>query len=304
MPRLAVFPKCFLDDILVHRSMTVFDWIEQASPLGVDGLEMYDPFFAGMGDPEIFQVRAACEKAGLDIPMLCFSPDFTHPDPQKRLQELEKQKKAIDRAAKLGCRTCRTLSGQNRPGLDRKQAVGWCVAMIRQAAAYAGERGIVLTMENHYKDGTWEYPEFAMRSDVFLEIVGQIDSPFFGINFDPSNALVAGDDPIELLDRIKSRVVTMHASDRYLEGGSLQDLRRVEMDPLHGYASTIRHGVIGKGLNDYDALFRILSGAGFNGWISIEDGLNGMDELRQSAEFLRGKIRQHFGGCNPTLSAK
>jgi sugar phosphate isomerase/epimerase len=295
MPRLAVFPKCYLDDILVRRSMTIFDWIQKAGQLDVDGLEMYYPFFAGMGDREINAVREACDSAGLLIPMLCFSPDFTHPDPGRRLQSLEEQKSAIDLAVKLGCTSCRTLSGQNRPGLDRQQAVGWCVAMIRQAAAYAGERGIVLTMENHYKDGYWDFPEFAMRAEVFLEIAGQIDSPFFGINFDPSNAIVAGDNPIELLESFKSRVVTMHASDRYLESGTLQDLRTLDRDPLHGYARIIRHGVIGKGLNDYDAIFRTLKETGFDGWVSIEDGLNGMDELRQSVEFLREKINQHFG---------
>ena len=120
---------------------------------------------------------------------------------------------------KLGGKFCRTLSGQNRPGLDRKKAVRWCVEMIREAVAYAEDKGIILNIENHYKDGYWEYPEFALRSEVFLEIVEQIDSPFFGINFDPSNAIVAGEDPIELLQKIKSRVVTMHASDRYLQAG-------------------------------------------------------------------------------------
>jgi len=34
---------------------------------------------------------------------------------------------------------------------------------------------------------------------------------------------------------------------------------------------------------------------GFNGWISIEDGENGMDELRESVQFLRGKMAEHFG---------
>ena len=88
----------------------------------------------------------------------------------------------------------------------------------------------------------------------------------------------------------------MHASDRYLREGTLEDLRKIEMDPLHGYAKSIQHGIIGHGLNDYDAIFSILKGAGFDGWISIEDGMNGMEELRQSAEFLRGKINQYFGG--------
>ncbi len=296
MVQLAAFPKCFLDDIVVHKSMSVFDWIEQAGRLGVDGLEMYYPFFEGAGDDLADRVRQRCDDLGLAIPMMCFSPDFTQPDRQQRLAELEKQKSAIDLTLKLGGAYCRTLSGQNRPGLEREKAVGWCVEMIREAAAFAEARGVVVNMENHYKDGYWEYPEFALRSEVFLEIVEQIDSPSFGINFDPSNALVAGDDPIELLHKIKSRVVTMHASDRYVAGGTVEDLRRMEMDPVHGYARLIHHGVVGKGLNDYEAIFRVLKEAGFDGWISIEDGLNGMDELRQSADFLRDKIGECFGG--------
>ena len=168
--------------------------------------------------------------------------------------------------------------------------------MIQETVAYAKEKGIIINIENHYKDGYWEYPEFALRSEIFLEIIEQIDSPYFGINFDPSNAIVAGEDPLQLLEKIKSRVVTMHASDRYLMGGSLEDLRKIEMDPLHGYAKSIQHGIIGRGLNDYDAIFSTLKGAGFDGWVSIEDGMNGMEELRQSVEFLRSKINQYFGG--------
>jgi sugar phosphate isomerase/epimerase len=33
---------------------------------------------------------------------------------------------------------------------------------------------------------------------------------------------------------------------------------------------------------------------GFDGWISIEDGENGMEELRQSVAFLREKIAERF----------
>jgi sugar phosphate isomerase/epimerase len=296
MAQLAAFPKCYLDDIIIHKSMTLFDWIEKAGQLGVDGLEMYDLFFIDQGDMYLDEVRKKCEDLGLALPMMCFSPDFTNPDPKKRMEELVKQKKAIDLTAKLGGKFCRTLSGQNRPRLDRKKAVHWCVEMIQEAVAYAEEKGIIINIENHYKDGYWEYPEFALRSEIFLEIIEQIDSPYFGINFDPSNTIVAGEDPLQLLEKIKSRVVTMHASDRYLMGGSLEDLRKIEMDPLHGYAKSIQHGIIGRGLNDYDAIFSTLKGAGFDGWVSIEDGMNGMEELRQSAEFLRGKINQYFGG--------
>ncbi len=295
MPKLAGFPKCFLDDIIVHKTMSLWEWIELAKQLGVDGLEMHHLFFAGADGAYVDLVRKTCQDSGLAIPMMCFSPDFTQPDLQDRMEELDKQKKAIDLTRQLGGKFCRTLSGQNRPGLERAKAVRWCVEMIREAAAYAADQGIILNMENHYKDGYWQYPEFAFSPDVFLEIIEQIDSPSFGVNFDPSNAIVAGEDPIELLQKIKGRVVTMHASDRYLVGGNFKDLRRLEMDPVYGYSKLIQHGIIGRGLNDYDAIFCLLKEAGFDGWISIEDGMNGMEELRLSVEFLRGKITQYFG---------
>jgi sugar phosphate isomerase/epimerase len=119
-----------------------------------------------------------------------------------------------------------------------------------------------------------------------MEIVGQINSPWFGVQFDPSNTLVAGEDPLDLLEQVKSRVVTMHASDRNLMSGhTLDDLNKAEGSI--GYAAFLSHGVIGNGLNDYPRIFQILKQAGFQGWISIEDGLNGLEEIRASAEFLR-----------------
>jgi sugar phosphate isomerase/epimerase len=34
-----------------------------------------------------------------------------------------------------------------------------------------------------------------------------------------------------------------------------------------------------RGLNDYDAIFDILAKHNYSGWISIEDGMNGMEEM-------------------------
>jgi len=54
--------------------------------------------------------------------------------------------------------------------------------------------------------------------------------------------------------------------------------------------------VIGRGLNDYDRIFSILVEAGYDGWISIEDGVNGMDEMRDSVDFLLEARQKWFGG--------
>ncbi len=47
----------------------------------------------------------------------------------------------------------------------------------------------------------------------------------------------------------------MGASDRYLANGTIEDLRKAEGGSA-GYVSFFKHGVIGKGLNDYDAIFK------------------------------------------------
>jgi hypothetical protein len=49
-----------------------------------------------------------------------------------------------------------------------------------------------------------------------------------------------------------------------------------------------------KGLNDYDAIFSELKRVGFDTWISIEDGVEGMDQLERSVSFLRRKIGQYW----------
>jgi sugar phosphate isomerase/epimerase len=125
-------------------------------------------------------------------------------------------------------------------------------------------------------------------------LVKALPSDGFGVNYDPSNAYIAGDDPIELLKRVSHRVVTMHASDRYLIEGTLEDLRKEEGGAA-GYAKRLRHGEIGKGLNDYDAIFTELKRVGFDGWISIEDGVDGIEQLRRSADFLKLKTAQYWG---------
>jgi sugar phosphate isomerase/epimerase len=292
MPRLSVFPKCYMDALCVTKTMTLFDWIDLAATLGVDGVEMYPGFFESFAPSYLERVRAHLERAGLEAPMMCASPDFTQPGAEERRAEVEREKQMIAVTAALGGRYCRVLSGQRRDEVSRADGVRWTVECITSLLDAAESQGIVLNMENHYKDGYWRHPEFAQSLDVFLEIIGRIDSPWFGVNYDPSNAIVAGDDPLAVLAAVKSRVVTMHASDRYLTSGTIADLKA--QDGSVGYARNLKHGVIGKGLNDYDAIFSTLRQEGFDGWISIEDGENGMDELRESAAFLRAKMAEHF----------
>jgi sugar phosphate isomerase/epimerase len=295
MPKLAAFPKAFMQALCKDGSMKISEWIDLASGLDIEGLEWYAGFIEMQDESKWPHFRKLVEARGKVIPMMCCSPDFTHPDAGFRNQEIAKQKRWIDMTYVLGGSFCRVLSGQRRPELSMDEGVKLAAGCIEACLPYAQERGITLIIENHYKDDFWQYPEFAQKMSVFCKLVESIDHPNFGVNYDPSNTYLAGEDPLELLKRVSHRVVTMHASDRYLKEGTIDDLRKEEGGAA-GYAKRLSHGEIGKGLNDYDAIFSELKSKGFNGWISIEDGVDGMDQLERSVTFLRAKIKKYWGG--------
>lgn len=259
--------------------MTVFDWIDMARRLDADGLEMYEGFFTSLDPAYLDTVGDAIRQAGFAMPMMCCSPDFTNPGADARRRAVEHEVRMIETTRRLGGpgAVCRVLSGQRYPEVSRAQGVEWVVECIEAVLPAARENEIVLGMENHYKDGFWRYPEFAQKKDVLLEVLGRVsERRYFGVQYDPSNAIVAGDDPVALLRDVADRVVSMHASDRYMAGGELC------------------HGVTGKGLNDYPAIFGILADARYSGWISIEDGMNGLEEMAESLAFLRSMCAQYF----------
>jgi len=299
MVRISVYPKCYEYDIGLHRRMTVFDWISMAQGLDVEGLEMYDRFFTNSDRDYLLRVRDAAAHEGFSIPMFICSPDFTHPDHSERRRAVDYQRRMIEVAHVLGGEgvVCRILSGQQRPEVSRDEGIRWVVDAIQQVIPFAREREVILGMENHYKDSQWTRPEFALRQDIFLEIIQAIDERrYFGVQYDPSNAIVAGDDPIALLEKVKDRVVSMHASDRCLKGGiTIEQFRKIEQsEGSMGYSQHLSHGVIGRGLNDYDHIFSILSKAGFNGWVSIEDGIHGMEEMKESIIFLKKALSKYY----------
>ncbi len=295
--RISVFPKGELD-ALVDGTMSLFDWITTAATLPIEGLELYSRFFVAQDGLFVARVGEALADASLMMPMLCASPDFTHPDADVRAREHEDQLRIMHIARELGGPgvSVRVLSGQRHPGIALEQGLDWATEHIEALIPVARELDVILAIENHYKDGFWTYPEFAQRPEVFYALLDRIEERVhFGVQFDPSNAITAGTDAVTLLGEVIERVVTMQASDRHLAPGA--DLESLRLgDGTIGYSADLLHGVIGEGLNDYPTIFTMLAAAGYDGWISVEDGVNGMHEMRKSVEFLREARDLYFGG--------
>jgi sugar phosphate isomerase/epimerase len=110
---LAAFPKCYLTD-LMEGDMTVTDWLDVARRVGLDGVEFY---WGITPDPdtdaeELGRLRRELDARDLAAPMMCYSPDFTRPQPEARAEEVDAEKRAIRATAGLGGSYCRVLSGQ------------------------------------------------------------------------------------------------------------------------------------------------------------------------------------------------
>jgi sugar phosphate isomerase/epimerase len=293
-PQIAAFPKGWIKDLVAPDKLSIYEWIDMAGAMEIPGLEMYNNFHDFKDPANWPKIRKYVEAAGMTIPMMCCSPDFTIPDPELRKQQVDHEIHSIRMSAELGAKLCRVLSGQRRKDITREEGMGYVVDSIEKCLVEAEKVGVTLVIENHYKDDFWTEPEFAQMMDVFVDLVSRIDSPIFGVQFDPSNAIAAGEEPLELLEKIKHRVISVGASDRYLASGTIADLRAQEGGSA-GYVSFFKHGVIGKGLNDYDAIFNTLKSVGFTGWVSIEDGVDGMGQMIESANFLKAKINEIWG---------
>jgi hypothetical protein len=72
--RISNFPKGEVDALIIRKTMTVFEWIDIASTLPIEGLELYAPMFwdqpAGFA-PRVGDVMHA---RGLEMPTMCASP--------------------------------------------------------------------------------------------------------------------------------------------------------------------------------------------------------------------------------------
>ena len=112
MPKLAAFPKAFMQALCKDGTMKLSQWIDLACELDIDGLEWYAGFLEMSDQSKWDHFRTLVERKGKVIPMMCCSPDFTHPDEAFRTREIAKQKRWIDMTHALGGSFCRVLSGQ------------------------------------------------------------------------------------------------------------------------------------------------------------------------------------------------
>jgi len=221
----------------------------------VDGIELLGVHFSSTGTAELGEIKRAALQRGLQVCAVSAHHNFVTPDVEKRSAAIDTVRRWVDVAAFLGAPVVRVFGGRwqttrdfaefmaaggSEPalsGFTDEDAFAWSIEAFRTAAAYAGDRGVTLGLENHWGlTGT---------AEGTLRIMHGVDSPWLRLILDTGNFLPGADIPAEL-GRLAPDAVMVHAKT-YLGEGLMYTAR-----------------------TDMTEAVRTLRAVGYRGYLSLE----------------------------------
>ena len=160
-------------------AMDILGFIDWAATKDLDAVEPTSYFFPKEITPEFLaELKRRAYLHGLDISSGAIRNVFTLPDGP----ELEKWHSHVntwvDHYAAIGCPIIRVFAGRAPKGVSEKDAIDNAVRNLEKACRRAGEKGIMLALENH---------DFLMDSSRLMEVVHRVNSPWFAVNLDSGN---------------------------------------------------------------------------------------------------------------------
>ena len=231
------------------KDWTVHDFLKRAKELEVDGVSLESLFLPAHADGAWFQdLKAQLDDAGLDRVYA-----WGHPDGLERGQNwtaYEEMVASIPKAKAIGADVMRVVGSslmfRHEPHGPQIKAL---VEMFKKAIKIAEDAGIKMAVENHID----------FTGEEILQLLGEVDSPNFGLNFDTGNFLRLLDDPIKAMEKLAPYVMATHVKD-------LMPDKNYSPNDWFFFAGV----PVGEGLIDNQALAALLQKAGFKGFLAVE----------------------------------
>ena len=252
-----------------------FEWgIEKAAQLGYDyvepivhwGRELFSEagYFHSVSmldDP--LRIKRACEKHGVKPSALSAHCPLCKPE-----ISAEYLKQAIRYAAECGAPCVNTDEGPKPAWTTEDEDHLLMKYTLTEAVAVAEPRGILIGIEPHQ--------QYSKSPDGLDRIWGLVDSPVIGINFDTGNSYLSGQDPATWLERVRDRLVHVHAKDISVE----------QSDAERGQVTGTPVGcACGEGVVDWKAIVQICKAAPRDLVLSVECGT--VEQAAASIEHLK-----------------
>lgn len=241
-------------------AMTLESFVDLCAQYPLDGVELTSYYVPEpLPDAYLRQLRRRAFLLGLTVSGTAIGNTFTHPPGAQRDEQMAYTKRWIDRAAAMGAPTIRIFAGNVQKGTTEAQARQWCVEAIGEACAYAGTHGVILALENH--------GGIVSTAEQLLSIVKEVDSEWFGVNWDSGN---------------------FKSADAYAELAAIAP---------YAVTSQIKANIgspKGPVAADWSRVIGVLRDAGYRGWVSLEyeeeeDAKTAVPRLLKQLERLIGR---------------
>ena len=225
-------------------------------------------------DAQIQDCKSTLDKFGMHVSAFQIDGNHIDPNPERRARTNDYMIKAIDLAGKLGVRNIGTNSGRDN-SKSFPQQVEEIVRVYNEKYFPACQRNNVRILWEPYP----ESPNIA-TSPVGFEALfkGFGDTPWVGLQYDPSHLVRQFMDPIQTARDFADRIYDVHLKDTeilwpVLRAGGINPVNR---------AGWWRYRIPGMGQIVWRDFFTVLQDVGYSGAMSIEqeDPLYGGDGNR------------------------
>jgi sugar phosphate isomerase/epimerase len=216
--------------------MDLFQLVDYCRQHRVPGVELTSYYFPQDVDTAYLKkLRRYCHVQGVSISGGAIRNDFCVAA-SEREKELAEVRRWLDVYAELGAPVIRIFAGSPAKDSTREEAVQRCIEACEIACEAAGQRGIMLALENHHG--------ITDTAESMLAVVRGVKSPWFGVNFDSGNFHLTAD-PYAELEMIAPYAVNAQIKVDIVEGGK-------------------------KVAADLGRIVQILDRAGYSGWVALE----------------------------------
>jgi len=217
---------------------------------------------AALSDAQIAKIKQVIDRSGVHISALQVTQNHIAADPGDRARENAYFLKAIELAGKLGVPHIGTASGKD-PKKSLTQQVDEIVRVYNEKYFAACEKHHVRILWEPWPGG----PNVA-TSPVGFETLfkGFGNSPFVGLQYDPSHLVWQMMDPIQTARDFADKIYDVHLKDTEIRWPIL---RRGGINPVDD-ADWWRFRLPGLGSIDWPAFFTVLQDVGYTGAMSVE----------------------------------
>ena len=296
----AILPELDLSELFSFAADVGFDCVEvMCWPAGKEerryaGVSHIDA--SDFDEAAADRVRQVVEQTGVSISGLGYYPNPLSPNREEAETAVNHIRRVIRAAAMLGIDRMNTFVGRD-PSLSVEGNWPRFLETWRPIVGYAQEQNVRIGIENcpmSFTEDEWPGGKnLATSPAIWRRMFEEIDSPHFGLNFDPSHFVWQHMDYVKPLGEFRNKLFHIHAKDARIDQDQLDQVGSLAYPNLYHTPK-----LPGLGDVDWGRFFSALTDAGYDGpvCVEVEDrAYEGSLEARkpsliQSINFLRNYI--------------